>query len=73
MPQDKTPRPDDAHEKARDLAERALDDLAQGRGREADRHIDQAKKLDEGALREVVQDLEEDAGSNPDAVKDRQD
>ena len=68
-----TPRPDDAHEKARDLGEQALDDLAHGREREADRHIAEAKKLDEGALREVVQDLEEDAGANPDAVKDRQD
>ncbi|MDO9711940.1 hypothetical protein [Paracraurococcus lichenis] len=68
-----TKRPDDAHEKARDLAEQALDDLAHGKEREADRHVAEAKKLDEGALREVVQDLEEDAGSNPDAVKDRRD
>lgn len=61
---------DDAHEKARDLAEQALDDLAHGREKEADKHIAEAKKLDEGALHELVQDLEEDAGSNPDATKD---
>jgi hypothetical protein len=73
MPDSKTPRPDDAHEKARDLGERALDDLARGREGEAERNIQQAKKLDEDALREIVQDLEEDAGSNPDAVKDRTD
>ena len=67
MPQ----RPDDAHDKARDLGEKALEDLAQGREKDADRHIEQAKRLDEGALRELVQNLDEDAGSNPDAVKDR--
>ncbi len=72
MPE-KTKAPADAHEKARELGERALDELAHGREREADQHIEQAKKLDEGALREIVEDLDEDRGSNPDAVKDRQD
>ena len=71
MPDSKPQRPDDAHEKARDLGEKALEDLAQGREKDADRHIEQAKRLDEGALRELVQDLDEDAGANPDAVKDR--
>ena len=70
MPDSKPSQPDDAHEKARELGEQALDDLAHGREREADRHIEQAKRLDESALHELVQDLEEDAGSNPDAVKD---
>ena len=70
MPDSKPQRPDDAHEKARDLGEKALEDLAQGREKDADRHIEQAKRLDEGALRELVQDLDEDAGANPDAVKD---
>lgn len=73
MATSRTPRPDDAHEKARDLGERALDDLAHGREKAADKHIAEARTLDEGALREVVQDLDEDAGANPDAVKDRQD
>lgn len=71
--QEKTRRPDDAHDKARDLGEQALDDLAHGREEQADRHIEQAKALDEGALRELVQDLEEDKGANPDAVKNRED
>jgi hypothetical protein len=71
MPDRKPQSPDDAHEKARDLGERALEDLAQGREKDADRHIEQAKRLDEGALHELVEDLDEDAGSNPDAVKDR--
>jgi hypothetical protein len=71
MAENKPRKPDDAHGKARELGEQALDDLAHGREREADKHIEQAKKLDEGALRELVEDLDEDAGSNPDAVKDQ--
>lgn len=58
------------HDKARALGERALEDLARGDEGAAERHIEQAKKLDEKALRELVEDLDEDAGSNPDAVKD---
>jgi len=61
---------DDRHEKARDLGEEALGALAKGREEQADRLIDKAKKLDKSALREIVEDLEEDAGSNPDAAKD---
>jgi hypothetical protein len=65
-----TGRPDDArHEKARDLAEDALGALAKGREVEADRLIEEAKKLDESSLVEVVEDLDEDAGSDPDAAK----
>lgn len=60
---------DDRHEKARDLAEDALGELAKGREDEADRLIAEAKKLDESALAEVVQDLEEDAGSDPNAAE----
>lgn len=71
MADGKPGKPDDAPGKARALGEQALDDLAHGREREADRHIGQARKLDKDALRELVQDLDEDAGSNPDAVKDR--
>ncbi|WP_241671167.1 hypothetical protein [Dankookia rubra] len=60
---------DDRHEKARDLGEAALGKLAEGQEAEADRLIEQAKKLDESALKEIVEDLEEDAGSDPDAVQ----
>jgi hypothetical protein len=63
-------QPDDArHEKARDLAEEALGALAKGRETEADRLIEEAKKLDKSSLVEVVEDLDEDAGSDPDAAK----
>jgi hypothetical protein len=72
-------RPDDTpeatadtpHDKARALGEQALDDLAHGREAAADRHVAKAKRLDPGALREIVEELDEDAGANPDAVKDR--
>lgn len=60
---------DDRHEKARALAEDALGALAKGREDEADRLIEQAKKLDESAVVEVVQDLEEDSGSDPDVAE----
>lgn len=60
---------DDRHEKARDLAEDALGELAKGREDEADRLIEEAKKLDKSALEEVVQDLAEDAGSDPKAAE----
>ena len=60
---------DDKHEKALDLTEQALEALDKGKDAEADKLIDQAKKLDPSALEEVVADLDEDAGSDPDAAK----
>ena len=60
---------DDRHEKARDLAEDALGELAKGREDRADELIEEAKKLDESALEEVVDDLDEAAGSDPDAAR----
>lgn len=64
---------DDRYEKARDLAEDALGELAKGREDKADRLIEEAKKLDESALEEVVQDLDEDAGSDPKAAEKQPD
>ncbi len=60
---------DDRHEKARELAEDALGALAKGQEDKADRLIEEAKKLDESAVVEVVEDLEEDAGSDPDVAE----
>lgn len=60
---------DERHEKARDLAEDALGELAKGREDKADRLIEEAKKLDQSALEEVVEDLDEDAGSDPNAAE----
>jgi hypothetical protein len=62
--------PQAAHDEARALGEQALDDLAHGREKAAERHIAEAKRRDPEALREIVDDLDEDAGSNPDAAKD---
>jgi len=66
---DPTPSDGDRHEKARDLGEEALGKLEEGQEAEADQLIKKAKKLDEAALKEIVEDLEEDAGSDPDAAK----
>jgi F0F1-type ATP synthase membrane subunit b/b' len=60
---------DDRHEKARDLGEAALGKLAEGQEAKADQLIEKAKRLDKSALKEIVEDLNEDAGSNPDAAK----
>ena len=60
---------DDKHEQARDLAEEALAALDEGDEARADRLIAEAKKLDKSAVVEVIQDLDEDAGSNPNAAK----
>jgi hypothetical protein len=49
----------DKHEKALDLTEAALEALDRGDEAKADKLIDQAKKLDPEALKEVVQDLAE--------------
>jgi hypothetical protein len=47
------------HEKALDLTEAALDALDTGDEAKADKLINQAKRLDPAAVREVVKDLEE--------------
>ncbi len=60
---------DDKHEQARDLAEEALAALDEGDEARADRLIAEAKNLDKSAVVEVIQDLDEDAGSDPDAAK----
>lgn len=55
---------DDKHDKALDLTEKALEKLADGDDKAADKLIEQAKKLDQGAVKEVVQDLDEDAANH---------
>ena len=49
----------DKHEKALDLTEAALEALDTGDEAKADKLIDQAKKLDVSAVKEVVADLAE--------------
>jgi type II secretory pathway predicted ATPase ExeA len=57
------------HDKARDIGEDALDALAKGKPEEAQKKIDEAKRLDPSALEELVEDLEEDAGSDPNIAR----
>ena len=54
---------DDKREKAIDLTEAALEKLTEGDEKAADKLLDQAKKLDPAAPREVVKDLDEDAAN----------
>jgi hypothetical protein len=53
----------DNHEKALDLTEAALESLDTGDEAKADELIEQAKKLDLSAVKEVVDDLAEAEGS----------
>ncbi len=57
------------HDKARELTEQALDKLVQGQDSEVDALIAKAKKLDESAVVEVVDDLEEDAADRGEATQ----
>jgi phage shock protein A len=59
----------DKYEHARDLAEQALEALDKGDEAQADALLEQAKKLNKSAVVELVQELEEDAGSDPAAAK----
>jgi len=64
---DKTQSDSDKHEKARQLAEDALGAYAKGDQRKGDRLADEAQQIDRSAVEEVLEDLDEDAGSNHDA------
>ena len=58
---EKAAGPDEKHEQARGLTEQALEQYAKGNAKEADKLVEQAKKIDRSAVEEVVQELEEDA------------
>lgn len=62
-----TSQPDgeDKHEQARHLGEEALEALDKGDEKRADQLIAEAKKLDETALTELVEELDEGAGDTP--------
>ncbi len=57
------------HEQARQLAEDALGAYAEGDETRGDRLAEEAKKIDRSAVKEVVEELDEDAGSDPDAAQ----
>lgn len=52
------------HDEARELSEEALGAYAEGDKKEGDRLADKAKNLDPDAVREVVEEIDEDAGSD---------
>jgi hypothetical protein len=53
-----------SHEQARQLTEKALDAMVHGDENSAGDMVDQAKSIDPTAVQEVMDDLEEDAGSD---------
>lgn len=55
----------DKHEQARELGEEALEALDEGDEKKADALIEKAKELDETALTELVEELDEGAGKTP--------
>jgi hypothetical protein len=58
----------DQHDEAREKAEDALGAYARGDHRAGDKLADEAQALDRDAVIEVIQDIDEDAGSDPNAV-----
>lgn len=58
----------DNHDKARERAEDALDAYAKGDQKAGDRLADEAQRINRDAVIEVIEDLDEDAGSDPNAV-----
>lgn len=67
----KSTPPDDPkrHAQARQLAEDALGAYASGNPKRGDALAEKAAQKDRSAVVEVVEDLDEDAGSNPEAAK----
>ena len=56
------------HERARQLAEQALEEYAKGDKKRGDELAEEAARIDRSAVEEVVQELDEDAGSDPEAA-----
>ena len=60
--------PQDKHERARDLAEQALERYAKGDRKQGDKLAEQAVETDRSAVEEVVAEIDEDAGSDHSAA-----
>lgn len=63
MPRSEKPEPDE-HDKARDLAEQALEQYAKGDEKKGDKLAEEAVKTDRSAVEEVVAEIDEDAASD---------
>ncbi|HQT77176.1 MAG: hypothetical protein B7Z80_06640 [Rhodospirillales bacterium 20-64-7] len=59
------PQNDASYDKARDLAESALDAYAKGNPQQGDKLAEQAKRTNVEAVQEVVDELEEDKNDDP--------
>ena len=68
MAEQKSDTQADRHQQARDLAEQALEEYAKGDKKKGDELAEKAAQIDRSAVEEVVQELDEDAGSDPDAA-----
>ncbi|MBS0639138.1 MAG: hypothetical protein U1E70_29785 [Acetobacteraceae bacterium] len=58
-----------SYEKARDLTEKALDSYVESDDARGDELVEQAKAVNEKAVRDVQDELEEDAGAEHDPAK----
>lgn len=61
---------DKKHETARQLTEDALGAYAEGDRKKGDKMVDEAKRTDSSAVKEVIEDLDEDAGSDHSVPKE---
>jgi hypothetical protein len=60
---------DDGYDQARELTEKAMDAYVKRADAQGDRLVDKAKSANERAVRDVNDELEEDAGSEHDPAK----
>lgn len=60
----------DKHETARQLTEDALGAYVEGDRKKGDEMVEEAKRTDTSAVKEVLEDLDEDAGSNHSVPKE---
>jgi uncharacterized protein HemY len=64
---------DSSYDKARELAEEALTKTVEGDDKAAEKLAQKAKATDQQAVEDVLADLDEDAGSEHDPEKIRED
>ena len=58
-----------SYDRAREVAEKALDAYVEGDEKKGGELVEQAKNVNEAAVRDVQDELEEDAGSEHDTEK----
>ncbi len=68
MPKNESAAPK-SYDRAREITEKALDAYVEGDEKTGGKLVDQAKNLNEAAVRDVHQELEEDAASEHDPKK----